>query len=137
MPSAPPIILIAEDVVVDQHTIHRLFNTMNLSNEVESVIDGIELFDRLYGCEQYDGRLLPGLIILDLNMPTKNGAEVLKKLSANERFQSIPVVICTTSRSKGDIAESFIDGAVSSVTKPILPIGWEKLSGDYLFGTCT
>ncbi|HUH03456.1 MAG TPA: response regulator, partial [Kofleriaceae bacterium] len=61
----------------------------------------------------------PGLILLDLNMPRKDGREALREIKADPTLSDIPVVILTTSKAEEDIARSYRDGANSFITKPV------------------
>jgi len=62
---------------------------------------------------------LPGLILLDLNMPRKDGREALKEIKANPQFRRIPIVVLTTSKAEEDILRSYDLGVNSYVTKPV------------------
>jgi CheY-like chemotaxis protein len=62
---------------------------------------------------------MPGLVLLDLNMPRKDGREVLREIKADPRLCTIPVVILTTSKAEEDVVRSYKDGVNSFITKPV------------------
>jgi DNA-binding response OmpR family regulator len=83
--------------------------------------DGEELFDYLNNKGKYENaeNPLPGLILLDLNMPKKDGREVLKELKESQQFRRIPVIILTTSKAEEDVLRSYDLGVSSFITKPV------------------
>ncbi len=86
------------------------------------VQDGEQLMDYLYHRGKYSNLDLsprPGLILLDLNMPKKDGREALKQIKADAKLRQIPVVILTTSKAEEDIYRSYDLGANSFITKPV------------------
>jgi CheY-like chemotaxis protein len=95
------------------------------------VEDGIELLDYLSG-----SGLLPALILLDLNMPRKDGRQALEEIKAIPTFRSIPVVVLTTSREEEDVIYTRELGANSFITKPATFDEWVRimtfLKDDYL-----
>jgi len=115
-------ILLAEDNPDD-----ALLTTMALEespacHEIIHVVDGTLVLDYLFARGEYadrDTSELPGIIILDLNMPKMNGLEALKEIRANELTKRIPVVILTTSTHDEDIVQSYDLGANSYVRKPV------------------
>jgi CheY-like chemotaxis protein len=107
-------ILVADDDPEDRQLIKEALQESRLLNEVHFVSDGEELMTRLQsGCE------LPGLILLDLNMPKKDGREALKEIKGNLRLKQIPVVVLTTSKAEEDIYRTYNLGVNSFVTKPV------------------
>ena len=93
-----------------------------LANEIRSVEDGEELMDYLLqrGCYLApDAAPRPGLILLDLNMPRKDGREALREIKADPVLRQIPVVVLTTSRAEEDILRSYDLGVNSFITKPV------------------
>jgi CheY-like chemotaxis protein len=93
-----------------------------LANELYFVKDGEELMDYLYrrGPYKTDRNLpRPGLILLDLNMPRKDGREVLKELKSDPNLRQIPIVVLTTSKAEEDIFRSYDLGANSFIIKPV------------------
>ncbi|MEM6752460.1 MAG: response regulator [Cyanobacteria bacterium P01_C01_bin.38] len=94
----------------------------NLQHQLYVVKDGEELMDYLYRRGKYsnsENTVLPGLILLDLNMPKKDGREALKEIKSNPEFKHIPVVILTTSKAQEDIQLSYYLGANSFIIKPV------------------
>jgi CheY-like chemotaxis protein len=115
-------ILLADDDEEDRMFISDAFEEIKLKNEIRSVSDGEELMDYLYRRGAYaapGSAPRPGLILLDLNMPRKDGREALKEIKADPVLRSIPVVVMTTSRAEWDILSTYDLGVNSFVTKPI------------------
>lgn len=114
-------ILIADDDMDDCDMIREALNESRLLNEVHFVHNGEQLLSFLYGKCELDPpeKKLPGLILLDLNMPKMDGREVLKELKQHPEFHQIPVIVLTTSQAEEDIIRSYNLGANSFITKPI------------------
>jgi CheY-like chemotaxis protein len=115
------IILIAEDDPDDCLLITNAFQENCFENELRFVEDGEKLMDYLhhrggYGNPASSPR--PGIVLLDLNMPLKNGREALEEIKSDPDLRAIPVVIFTTSREEKDILQSYDKGANSYITKP-------------------
>jgi CheY-like chemotaxis protein len=116
------IILVADDDPDDRMLMRDALAENRLVNPVYYVEDGEELMDYLHRRGRYaDPRHspLPGLILLDLNMPRKDGREVLKEIDADPDLRRIPVVVLTTSKAEEDIERSYGLGANSFITKPV------------------
>jgi CheY-like chemotaxis protein len=114
-------ILIAEDDPEDRELIREAFRESHLSNPLNFVKDGIELMDYLYRRGNFvamGGKPLPGLILLDLRMPRKDGIEALREIKSDFRLRSVPTVVFTISRSQEDIIRSYHLGVNSFITKP-------------------
>ena len=93
-----------------------------LTNKLYIVCDGEQLMEYLYRRGKYrdiDISPRPGLILLDLNMPKKDGREALKQIKADANLRQIPIVILTTSKADEDIYRSYELGANSFITKPV------------------
>jgi CheY-like chemotaxis protein len=93
-----------------------------LTNEVRFVIDGEELMNYLHCRGKYseaDAAPRPGLILLDLNMPKKNGRESLKEIKADPQLRQIPIIVLTTSKAQEDIFRTYDLGVNSFITKPV------------------
>jgi len=91
-----------------------------LANELHFVEDGEELMDYLYRRGKYTALSIapfPGLILLDLNMPRKDGREALKEIKAEPALRRIPIVVLTTSRTEEDIYRTYDLGVSSFITK--------------------
>jgi len=115
-------ILLADDDPDDRKLTHDAFMENRLANEFHAVEDGEELLDYLYRRGKYEslrGEPLPGLILLDLNMPRKDGREALKEIKADPDLRRIPIVVLTTSKAEEDIVRSYDLGVNSYVTKPV------------------
>ena len=94
----------------------------NLPHNLIFVEDGEQLMDYLFNRGKYEDKTSyprPGLILLDLNMPRKDGREALKEIKQYEEFRRIPIVIMTTSSSEEDIAHAYELGASAYITKPV------------------
>jgi CheY-like chemotaxis protein len=112
-------ILIVEDNAGDARLIKEVFNETKVCNSLYFVKDGVEVMDFLRGKGKYKGVPLPDLIILDLNLPKKDGREVLEEIKTDEKLKHIPVVIMTISQAEEDIFKSYNLHANCYVTKPI------------------
>lgn len=118
----PITILMADDDEEDRMLTRKAFELNHLGNELRFVEDGEELLDYLYHRGQYTGgenAPRPGLILLDLNMPRRDGREALEVIKKDPSLRRIPVVVMTTSEADQDIARSYDLGANSYVTKPV------------------
>ncbi len=115
-------ILIAEDDEDDRLLIKDAFEESRLRNPIEFVVDGVELMDYLLRRSNYEhlkDTPLPGLILLDLNMPRKDGRTALMEIKESPILHNIPVTILTTSKSEEDIFRSYGLGVNSFITKPV------------------
>ena len=115
-------ILIADDDQDDCLMTKEAFNECRISNRLHFVHDGEALLDYLNRRPPYndDERFpRPGLILLDLNMPLKDGREALLEIKADPRLRMIPVVILTTSSAEEDVLNSYDIGVNSFITKPV------------------
>jgi CheY-like chemotaxis protein len=117
-----PFILIADDDDDDCMLTRDAFNASGAIGMMHFVNDGIELMNYL-SCTA----TLPDLILLDLNMPRKNGRQALKEIRSVLSFQNIPVVILTTSQEENDIIYCREEGADSVITKPASFSAWVKI----------
>ena len=114
-------ILIAEDDDDDRMMIEDAFRECGLRNPLRFVVDGEELMDYLYQRRQFVdgvGFPRPGLILLDLNMPRKDGREALLEIKTDRALCQTPVVVLTTSRSPDDVSRCYQNGANSFISKP-------------------
>ena len=115
-------IVLADDDPDDRQLTQDAFAENRLANILHCVDDGEELMDYLHRRGKYDrlrGEALPGLILLDLNMPRKDGREALKEIKADPELRRIPIVVLTTSKAEEDILRSYDLGVNSYVTKPV------------------
>lgn len=121
IPEGKPItIVIAEDDPDDRFLAKEALEENRLANVIDFVEDGEELLDYLHHRGKYENETgYPGLILLDLNMPRKDGREALREIKSNEALRQIPIVILTTSKSDEDIIRSYRLGVNSFITKPV------------------
>lgn len=117
------LILLAED-----NADHALLTTEALTSEVAGgetavhvVHDGRALLDYLYDALDPDGPRLPQLIVLDLQLPDIDGFEAIRRLKADERLRSIPILVLTTSGDPRDVERSYELGSTSYAQKPLAP----------------
>ena len=115
----PVEILLVEDNPGDVRLTLEIFKETKMLNKVTAVGDGVEAMAYLRREGKYAGAVRPGLILLDLNLPRKDGREVLRELKQDEDLKTIPVVILTTSRAEEDVVKSYNLHANCYVTKPV------------------
>ena len=116
------IILIAEDNPNDEELTLRALRKNNISNHVVVVRDGQEALDYLFGGGAHAARdlsLRPQVMLLDINLPKVNGLEVLKRIRADERTKTMPVVILTSSAEERDRLAAYANFANSYIRKPV------------------
>jgi two-component system response regulator len=123
MASPKPItILMADDDPDDRQLTKEAFEEAKLVNDLRFVEDGVELLDYLHRRGKYVDPATsprPGIILLDLNMPRKDGREALQELKQDARFRAIRVIILTTSKAEEDILRTYNLSAASYITKPV------------------
>ena len=114
-------IIIADDDSDDRDMIRDAMKENRLANDLKFVPDGEELMDYLLRKGKYTSANAPrpGLILLDLNMPKKDGREALREIKSNPDLKSIPVVELTTSKAQEDIYRTYDLGVNSFITKPV------------------
>jgi two-component system response regulator len=115
-------ILLAEDDADDRLLVREALSEGRVLNELRCVEDGEELLDYLRRRGRYadpETSPRPGLVLLDLNMPRKDGREALREIKGDPDLKRIPVVVMTTSKAEEDIVRSYDLGANSYVTKPV------------------
>jgi len=118
----PVTILMADDDPDDRQMTKEAFAESKLANDLRFVEDGVDLLDYLYRRGKYEdpeSSPRPSIILLDLNMPRKDGREALKEIKSDPRFRSIRVIVMTTSKLEEDIVRSYNLSAASYITKPI------------------
>ena len=114
-------ILVAEDDPDDRLPIEQAFAGRSPAGTLEFTCDGAELMDRLRCRGRFDDRArfpLPGLLLLDLNLPLKDGREALGEIKSDPILRTLPVVVLTTSREEEDVHRSYRLGANSYIRKP-------------------
>lgn len=122
MTDAGPIdILLVEDNPGDAHLTRDAFNEGRIVNTLHTVSDGVKALDFLYQRGDYDDAPRPDMILLDLNLPRKNGDEVLKEVKEDQDLRQIPVVILSSSEAQDDIIEAYDHSANAYLRKPVDP----------------
>ncbi|SHK36767.1 response regulator [Rhodothermus profundi] len=135
----PIIILLADDDPDDRLLTIRALKRSRLRNEIYTVEDGEELMDYLYRRGPYadpSRSPRPGLILLDLNMPRKDGREALQEIKSDPALRRIPIVVLTTSDAEADILRSYDLGVNAFITKPVTFDGLVRalqVLGDFWF----
>lgn len=115
-------ILVADDDADDRMMIRDALQENRLANDLRFVKDGEDLMDYLQRRGEFASAAdspRPGLILLDLNMPRKDGREALKEIKADPLLRGIPVVVLTTSKAEEDIYRTYDLGVNSFITKPV------------------
>jgi CheY-like chemotaxis protein len=118
----PITILMADDDADDRQLTQEAFDEARLVNDLRFVENGVELMDYLRHRGKYSDPAsspYPAIILLDLNMPKKDGREALKEIRTDPALRSIRVVILTTSKAEEDIVRSYDLSATSYITKPV------------------
>lgn len=112
-------VLLVDDNEDDIVLIEEAFVAAKMINVISKVRDGEEALAYLRQEGRYERVRRPGLVLLDINMPKKNGFEVLQAMKADPCLNSLPVVMLTTSDREDDIAKSYMNGASSYIRKPL------------------
>jgi len=112
-------LLMAEDDPEDQMLVRKAFRQARLANELAIVNDGEELLDYLHRRGSYANAERPDLILLDLNMPRKDGREALEEIKGDPALKHIPIVVLTTSSVDEDVVRSYTLGVNSYIEKPV------------------
>ncbi len=112
-------ILLVEDNPGDVRLTQEILKDAKVANKLYVVKDGVEALAFLRGSGKYAGSRPPDLILLDLNLPKKDGREVLSEIKADERLKRIPVVVLTVSKSEEDVLKSYNLHANCYITKPV------------------
>ena len=112
-------ILMVEDNPGDVRLAQEALKDSKVSNTLHVVEDGVEALDFLYRRDRYGEAPRPDLILLDLNLPKKNGREVLEEIKQDAHLKTIPVVILTTSKAEEDVLRAYSLHANCYITKPV------------------
>lgn len=115
----PVEILLVEDNPGDVRLTKEALKEGRINNKLHVVSDGVEALDFLYKKGQYKSVPRPDLILLDLNLPRKDGREVLADIKNDPTLKQIPVIILTTSKDEGDIVKVYSDHANCYIIKPV------------------
>lgn len=111
-------VLLVEDNPGDARLTVEAFKGFRSDNNLHVVEDGVEALDFLYRRNEYKGAPRPDLILLDLNLPRKDGREVLAEIKEDPSLRRIPVVVLTTSEADSDVRRAYDLNANCYVTKP-------------------
>jgi chemotaxis family two-component system response regulator Rcp1 len=125
--SKPIEILMVEDNPGDVRLTREALKHGKVSNTMHVVEDGVAALDFLYRRGAYGKAPRPDLILLDLNLPKKNGREVLQEIKQDAHLQAIPVVILTTSQAEEDVLRAYSLHANCYITKPVDFIQFTKI----------
>lgn len=114
-------ILIAEDDADDRFLIQTAFEEKGFTERIAFVENGVELLSFLQNiaANTKEEQVFPGFILLDLNMPKKDGREVLKEIKQHPLYKKIPVIVFTTTRNELEIKRCYELGANTYIVKPI------------------
>lgn len=119
MRASPIEILLVEDNEDDVVLAREAFDESRLLNIVHVVRDGEQALAYLRREGEFADRHLPGLVLLDINMPRKNGFEVLDEVKSDPALKYLPMVMLTVSDREEDVVKSYAGGAVSYIRKPV------------------
>lgn len=108
-------VLLVEDNPADIRLTQEAFKKFRIYNKLEVVKDGVAAMEYLNNPNKTN----PDIILLDLNLPRKNGFEVLKEIKSNEELKQIPIIILTTSDNDNDVNKSYKNYASCYITKPV------------------
>jgi two-component system, chemotaxis family, response regulator Rcp1 len=117
--ASPVQILIVEDNPADARLVREVMRDSKVLNEIHWVADGVEALAFLHREGKYSTAPRPNLIFLDLNMPRKDGREVLQSVKADPSLRQIPIVVMTSSQAEEDVARAYDQHANCYVRKPI------------------
>jgi CheY-like chemotaxis protein len=117
--SRPVEILLVEDNPGDVRLTQEALKEGRVMVNLTVAADGVEAMEILHRMGPHAGKVRPDLILLDLNLPRKNGREVLEEIKADEELRRIPVIIMTTSKAEQDIHKAYNLNANCYVTKPV------------------
>lgn len=112
-------VLLVEDDPGDVLLIREAFADYKVPNVLSTVSDGVEAMQFVRGEGEFAGGEPPDLVLLDLNLPRKSGAEVLAEIKSDPQLSTIPVIVLTTSEAEEDVLRSYKMHANAYVTKPV------------------
>ncbi len=115
----PMEILLVEDNPADIRLTQEVFRDSRITNTLHAVTDGEEAMAFLHNEGKYADEPKPDLILLDLNLPRKDGREVLSEIKTDHVLKTIPVIVLTTSDADQDIRKAYDAGVNSYITKPV------------------
>lgn len=126
-------ILMVEDTEADAELAIRALRKRGFANHLVWVKDGAEALDFIFATGAYSARDVdnrPKVVLLDLRLPKVSGIEVLRRLKADERTKSIPVVVLTSSKEEVDLEECYALGVNSYISKPVEFDEFAKVVGE-------
>jgi len=112
-------ILLVEDNPADVRLTIEVFKDSRITNHISVANDGEEAMDFLHKRGKYAGEIRPDLVLLDLNLPKKDGREVLTEIKADQELKTIPIIVLTTSDADQDVWKAYDAGVNSYITKPV------------------
>lgn len=112
-------ILLIEDNPADARLVAEVLKDSEIKNRIHVIADGVTAMNYLNHEGDFKDSYRPDIIMLDLNLPKKDGREVLKEIKSSPKLRCIPVVILTTSSTNEDINQTYIDHANCFITKPV------------------
>jgi CheY-like chemotaxis protein len=115
----PIAVLLVEDDPGDVVLVTEAFEHNKVRNDIYTVQDGVEALAFLRQEGEFADKPVPDLILLDLNLPRKDGREVLQEIKKDDKLRRIPVVVLTTSKAEEDVLRSYDLHANAYVTKPV------------------
>ena len=115
----PVQILLVEDSPDDILLTQEALMDAKIANELHAVMDGVAAMDFLRGRGEYADRLCPDVVILDLNLPKKDGREVLREIKEDDELRHIPVIVLSTSGAAEDILHAYDHHVNAYIQKPI------------------
>ena len=127
----PVEILLVEDNDDDAVLVREAFANAGLLNFFNVVKDGVEAMAYLRREGEYKGKNLPGVVLLDINMPRKDGFEVLEEMKADPLLKQIPVIMLTCSKREEDVVKAYNGGACSFITKPVSFDAFQEMVGRF------
>lgn len=130
-------ILLVEDNAADVRLTQEVLRKSDMSCNLQVARDGEQALRMLHRMDEYHDLPLPDLILLDLNLPLKDGRQVLAELKQDDHLRNIPVIVLTTSRAHGDVKTCYGLHANSYIVKPVDLAEFERVIEDirqYWFG---
>jgi DNA-binding response OmpR family regulator len=114
-------VLLIEDDIDDVDLLKEAFSDNQVEYEMEVIMEGDKVSPYLLNAEN-----IPGIIIMDLNLPKTDGKEILKEVKASDSFKNIPLIVFSTSSSREDAEYAYSLGANKFITKPTTIAGWNE-----------
>ncbi|HEX3692551.1 MAG TPA: response regulator [Solirubrobacteraceae bacterium] len=112
-------VLLVEDDPGDVLLVREAFGEQKVGNALDVVSDGVQAMEYVRGEGEFADRERPDLVLLDLNLPRKSGAEVLDEIKSDPELATIPVIVLTTSKAEEDVLRSYRAHANAYITKPV------------------